>query len=180
MRARGWRTSSLWTRSSNEPARWLYEGLGYDLTADASRLDNGDQIVRYGFELDGGTQGDRRATTLPSRRTGPETADCPGEVERRISRSYRRSRASLVRESRLHTREVGGSKSSVPTHESPVNRLLSISSRASGRVRASGMSSEASLVGFTPELGCSGAASCTAAVSSYGPFCPLATAVLAI
>jgi hypothetical protein len=53
----------------------------------------------------------------------------------------------------LHTREVGGSKPPVPTHESTVNRLLSVSSRASGRLRASGMSFEASLVGFTPELG---------------------------
>lgn len=47
MRARGWDTASLWTRTSNQPARRLYAGRGYRLTADVKALDGGDEIVRY-------------------------------------------------------------------------------------------------------------------------------------
>jgi ribosomal protein S18 acetylase RimI-like enzyme len=51
MEARRWRTASLWTRTTNERARRLYEGRGYHLTADVDRLANGDQIVRYELDL---------------------------------------------------------------------------------------------------------------------------------
>ena len=46
MRARGWTTSSLWTRSSNDRARRLYEGRGYQLTGDVEHL-RGQEILRY-------------------------------------------------------------------------------------------------------------------------------------
>ena len=52
MRARGWRTSSLWTRTSNERARRLYEGRDYQLTGDAKHL-RGHEIVRYETQLEG-------------------------------------------------------------------------------------------------------------------------------
>lgn len=50
MRARNWETSSLWTRSSNERARRLYEGRGYRPTAEAKHL-RGHEIVRYELQL---------------------------------------------------------------------------------------------------------------------------------
>ena len=46
MDRRAWRTSSLWTRSSNEPARRLYAGRGYRSSGDIQRLAAGDEIVR--------------------------------------------------------------------------------------------------------------------------------------
>lgn len=46
MAARGWRTSSVWTRSGNARARRLYEGRGYSATGDVKRL-RGEEIVRY-------------------------------------------------------------------------------------------------------------------------------------
>jgi ribosomal protein S18 acetylase RimI-like enzyme len=46
MRARDWRTSSLWTRSNNLRARRLYEGRGYSLT-DEVKYFRGQEIVRY-------------------------------------------------------------------------------------------------------------------------------------
>jgi hypothetical protein len=148
-----WRTSSLCTRSSNERGRRLHEGhrLRPDRRRKPTRQWGSDHALRARTRRR--YAGDPRATALPSRRTRPETADCPGDGERRISHSYRRSRASLVRESRLHTREVGGSKPPVPTHESPADRLLSVSSRALGRLRASAMSSGASLVRIWAALG---------------------------
>jgi ribosomal protein S18 acetylase RimI-like enzyme len=51
MRARDWRTSSLWTRSSNERARRLYEGRGYSLTDDVKYLRD-QEIVRYELQIE--------------------------------------------------------------------------------------------------------------------------------
>ena len=50
MRAGGWTTSSLWTRSSNDRARRLYEGRGYQLTGDVKHL-RGYEILRYERQL---------------------------------------------------------------------------------------------------------------------------------
>lgn len=52
MRARDWRTSSVWTRSSNVRARRLYEGRGYRLTDDIKHL-SGHEIVRYELRING-------------------------------------------------------------------------------------------------------------------------------
>jgi ribosomal protein S18 acetylase RimI-like enzyme len=52
MRARDWRTSSLWTRSNNERARRLYEGRGYSLTDDVKYLRD-QEIVRYELQIEG-------------------------------------------------------------------------------------------------------------------------------
>jgi ribosomal protein S18 acetylase RimI-like enzyme len=52
MRARDWRTSSLWTRSYNERARRLYEGRGYSLTDDVKYLRD-QEIVRYELQIEG-------------------------------------------------------------------------------------------------------------------------------
>jgi GNAT superfamily N-acetyltransferase len=52
MRERGWRTSSLWTRSSNQRGRRPYESCQYRDTGDIARLGDGDEIVRYELELD--------------------------------------------------------------------------------------------------------------------------------
>lgn len=46
MRARGWTTSSLWTRSNNDRARRLYEGRNYQWTGDVQHL-RGHEILRY-------------------------------------------------------------------------------------------------------------------------------------
>jgi GNAT superfamily N-acetyltransferase len=51
MRARGWRTASLWTRSNNDRARRLYKSNSYHLTSDTKQLANGDEIVRYETDL---------------------------------------------------------------------------------------------------------------------------------
>lgn len=51
MRERGYNAASLWTRASNERARRLYEGCGYQLTADVKRLPGRDEIVRYEIAL---------------------------------------------------------------------------------------------------------------------------------
>lgn len=51
MRARGLRTSSVWTRSENVRAGRLYEGRGYRPTGDAKRL-RGHAIVRYELRLE--------------------------------------------------------------------------------------------------------------------------------
>lgn len=52
MRARNWRTSSLWTRSNNKRARRLYEGCGYVATGEVKRLDDGDEILHYELRLE--------------------------------------------------------------------------------------------------------------------------------
>jgi len=52
MRARDWRTSSLWTRSNNVRARRLYAGRGYSLTDDVKYLRDL-EIVRYELQLEG-------------------------------------------------------------------------------------------------------------------------------
>jgi ribosomal protein S18 acetylase RimI-like enzyme len=52
MRARDWRTSSLWTRSNNERARRLYEGRGYSLTDDVKYLRD-QEIVHYELQIEG-------------------------------------------------------------------------------------------------------------------------------
>jgi ribosomal protein S18 acetylase RimI-like enzyme len=52
MRARDWRTSSLWTRSNNVRARRLYEGCGYSLTDDVKYL-RAQEIVRYELQIEG-------------------------------------------------------------------------------------------------------------------------------
>ncbi|HMJ72867.1 MAG TPA: GNAT family N-acetyltransferase [Solirubrobacterales bacterium] len=52
MRARDWRTSSLWTRSNNERARRLYEGRGYSLTDDVKYVRD-QEIVRYELQIEG-------------------------------------------------------------------------------------------------------------------------------
>lgn len=51
MRARDWRTSSLWTRSNNVRARHLYEGRGYSLTDDVKDLRD-QEIVRYELQIE--------------------------------------------------------------------------------------------------------------------------------
>jgi ribosomal protein S18 acetylase RimI-like enzyme len=51
MRARGWRTSSVWTRSNNDRARRLYAGRNYQRTADVKYL-VADEIVRYERHLE--------------------------------------------------------------------------------------------------------------------------------
>jgi GNAT superfamily N-acetyltransferase len=51
MRERNWRTASVWTRSSNERARRLYEGRGYRPTGDVKQLSGGDEILRYELAL---------------------------------------------------------------------------------------------------------------------------------
>jgi ribosomal protein S18 acetylase RimI-like enzyme len=51
---RDWRVASLWTRSSNERARRLYEGRGYRLVGDVKWLPGGDEIRRYELELGDG------------------------------------------------------------------------------------------------------------------------------
>ena len=53
MRERGYNAASLWTRASNGHARRLYEGRGYQLTADVKQLPGGDEIVRYEIALSG-------------------------------------------------------------------------------------------------------------------------------
>jgi ribosomal protein S18 acetylase RimI-like enzyme len=53
MRARDWKTSSLWTRSDNTRARRLYEGRGYILTEDVTHL-GGQEIVRYELQIEDG------------------------------------------------------------------------------------------------------------------------------
>lgn len=60
MRARDWRTSSLWTRSNNERARRLYEGRGYSLTDDVKYLRD-KEIVRYELQI-GGSLGSHPAS----------------------------------------------------------------------------------------------------------------------
>jgi ribosomal protein S18 acetylase RimI-like enzyme len=51
MREHGYSSASLWTRVSNERARRLYEGRGYERTTDVKRLPGGDTIVRYEIAL---------------------------------------------------------------------------------------------------------------------------------
>ena len=51
MCARGWNTASLWTRSSNERARRLYEGNGYGVTGDVKHLPGHEEILRYERKL---------------------------------------------------------------------------------------------------------------------------------
>ncbi len=53
MREHGYSSASLWTRASNERARRLYEGRGYQRTADVKQLPGGDTIVRYEIALGG-------------------------------------------------------------------------------------------------------------------------------
>lgn len=58
MRARAWRTSSLWTRTNNERARRLYEGRGYQLAGETQRL-RGHEIIRYELQFDSEIQLER-------------------------------------------------------------------------------------------------------------------------
>jgi ribosomal protein S18 acetylase RimI-like enzyme len=51
MRKHGYSSASLWTRASNERARRLYEGRGYERTSDVKQLPGGDTIVRYEIAL---------------------------------------------------------------------------------------------------------------------------------
>jgi ribosomal protein S18 acetylase RimI-like enzyme len=51
LRERNWRTASLWTRSSNERARRLYQGRGYRPTGDVKQLPSGEEILRYELQL---------------------------------------------------------------------------------------------------------------------------------
>jgi GNAT superfamily N-acetyltransferase len=53
MRERGYILASLWTRASNDRARRLYEGCGYQPTADVKKLPGGDEIIRYEIALSG-------------------------------------------------------------------------------------------------------------------------------
>ena len=53
MRERGYSVASLWTRASNERARRLYEGRGYQRTPDVKQLPGGDEIVHYEIALSG-------------------------------------------------------------------------------------------------------------------------------
>ncbi|MGH2834217.1 MAG: GNAT family N-acetyltransferase [Solirubrobacteraceae bacterium] len=54
MRERDWRVASLWTRSSNERARRLYEGRGYRVTGEVKQLPGGEEILRYELQLGDG------------------------------------------------------------------------------------------------------------------------------
>jgi ribosomal protein S18 acetylase RimI-like enzyme len=51
MVAATWQQASLWTRTSNERAKRLYERLGYHATGDAKLLPAGDEIIRYAMTL---------------------------------------------------------------------------------------------------------------------------------
>jgi hypothetical protein len=51
MRARGWRNSSLRTRSSIERARRLYERRGSRLTTDVKHLVDSAEILRYELDI---------------------------------------------------------------------------------------------------------------------------------
>jgi ribosomal protein S18 acetylase RimI-like enzyme len=52
MREHGYSSASVWTRASNERARRLYVGRGYDLTGHVKRMAGGEEIVRYELALD--------------------------------------------------------------------------------------------------------------------------------
>ena len=54
MRERDWRVASLWTRSSNEWARRLYEGRGYRVTGEVKQLPGGEEILQYELQLGDG------------------------------------------------------------------------------------------------------------------------------
>lgn len=53
MREHGYSSASVWTRASNERARRLYEGRGYQRTLNVKQLPGGDTIVRYEIALGG-------------------------------------------------------------------------------------------------------------------------------